>query len=62
MMNRTLKTTLMGLALLLFVGSFFVKQLSLSDNYDYAAKILAILILVYIVVRQRARRRPTDPL
>ena len=62
MMNRTLKTTLMGLALLLFVGSFFVKQLSLSDNYDYAAKMLAILILVYIVVRQRARRKPTDPL
>jgi len=57
-MNRTLKTSLMGLALLLFVGSFFVKQLSLSDNYDYAAKILAILILVYIVVTQRARRKP----
>jgi len=61
-MNRTLKTALMGLALLLFVGSFFVKQLSLPENCDYAAKILAILILVYIVVRQRARRKPTDSL
>lgn len=62
-MNRSLKIALMGLALLLFLGSFFLKTLAptLPDTADYVVKGLAICILIYVVVKQRVRKRPFDP-
>jgi|GEM_PF-2463312 hypothetical protein len=63
-MNRTLKTILMGLALVLFVGSFYLKQLipTSPDIADGIVKGAAIAILLFIVIRQRTRKKPTDPL
>jgi hypothetical protein len=53
---------LMGLALVLFIGSFFLKQWAptLPGSADMIAKILAIGILLYIVIIQRIRKKPTD--
>jgi hypothetical protein len=63
-MNRTLKTILMGLALVLFVGSFFLKQLipTSPEIADTIVKGLAIAILAFIVIKQRTRKKPTHPL
>ena len=61
-MNRTLKTVLMGLALVLFVGSFYLKRLipTSPDIADSIVKIIAISILAFIVIKQRIRKKPTD--
>ncbi|HVU94636.1 MAG TPA: hypothetical protein VHE34_05400 [Puia sp.] len=63
-MNRSLKTVLMGLALVLFVGSFYLKQLipASPDIADGIVKSAAIAILLFIVIKQRIRKKPTDPL
>jgi len=63
-MNRSLKTVLMGLALVLFVGSFYLKQLipASPDIADGIVKGAAIAILLFIVIKQRIRKKPTDPL
>jgi len=62
-MNRSLKIVLMGLALVLFIGSFFLKQLapSLPDLADYIVKGIAIGILIFVVIKTRIRKRPFDP-
>ena len=51
----------MGLALVLFVGSFYLKQLfpSSPDIADTIVKIIAIGILAFIVIKQRNRKKPT---
>lgn len=61
-MNRTLKTILMGLALILFIGSFFLKQLipASPEIADSVIKIIAIAILAFIVIKQRLRKKPND--
>jgi hypothetical protein len=62
-MNRTLKIVLLGLALVLFLGSFLLKQIApaLPDWADYLAKGIAIGILLFVVIKQRIRKRPVDP-
>jgi len=62
-MNRSLKIALMGLALVLFIGSFYLKQFapSLPDLADYTVKGMAIAILLFIVIKQRITKRPFDP-
>ena len=62
-MNRALKLALMGLALILFVGSFFLKQVypANPDLAEYIFKGIAIAILAFIVVRTRTRKKPFDP-
>ena len=62
-MNRTLKIVLLGLALLLFLGSFLLKQAApaLPDQADFIAKGIAIAILLFVVIKQRTRKRPFDP-
>jgi hypothetical protein len=61
-MNRTLKTIGMGLALVLFVGSFFLKQLipGSPDIAESSLQIVAIGILAFIVIKQRLSKKPTD--
>ena len=58
-MNRSLKIVLMGLALVLFIGSFFVKQLdpALPDITDSILKGIAIGILLFVVIKQRIRKK-----
>jgi len=60
-MNRSLKIILMGLALVLFIGSFFLKQLipTSPDIADGILKSVAIAILLFIVIKQRIRKRPS---
>jgi hypothetical protein len=62
-MNKPLKFVLLGLALLLFIGSFFWKGLypANPDLAEYCIKGFAIAILAFVVVRTRMRKRPFDP-
>lgn len=62
-MNRALKIALMGLALILFIGSFFLKQVypANPDMAEYIIKGLAIAILAYVVVKTRTKKKPLDP-
>jgi len=62
-MNRALKIALMGLALLLFIGSFFLKTVypANPDLAEYVFKGIAIAILAFIVVKTRIKKKPFDP-
>ena len=53
----------MGLALVLFVGSFFLKQLipASPDIAESIIKMVAIGLLAFIVIKVRIRKKPTDP-
>jgi len=52
----------MGLALILFVGSFYLKQLipNSPEVADGIVKGVAIAILLFIVIKQRIRKKPND--
>jgi len=59
-MNRALKIALMGLALVLFIGSFFLKTVypANPDMAEYVFKGIAIAILVFIVIKTRMKKKP----
>ena len=62
-MNRPLKFVLMGIALVLFIGSFFLKQFipANPDTAEYVLKGIAIALLAFIVLKTRLKKRPFDP-
>jgi hypothetical protein len=62
-MNRALKLVLMGLALALFICSFFLKQYypANPDLAEYILMGIAIAVLAFIVVKTRKKKRPFDP-